>query len=278
MLRPRWAMPWNIRDVPDARLAGLGKSRWLVGAQTLPKTITIGGAVVALLLAMVLIPYDYSLRSDGHLQPVNRRDVFAALDGTVERVLVKHGDMVEKGQLLAELQNTDLEVQMEDVLGERAAAQEQLISLDRSNYDEGKRLTVEERNRIAGQRSELKQKLASLDQQLTLYRVKKEKLKVVSPIRGEVTTWNLEQTLKLRPVRARPGAHERCRSGRAVGVGAATCPRTVPAPGNAPVKPSNPTCTSVIAWRLIRAPIARGRSGTCSYRPRFMATKEIPCW
>jgi len=131
---------------------------------------------------------------------VARRDVFAAVDGTVEEILVHHGEPVKKGQLLAVMRNTDLEVAMEDVTGKRAAAQEQLLSIDRAIYNESKKLSLEERNRLAGQRSELKQQLNSLGQQLELYRSKREKLKVLSPIDGEVTTWNVEQLLKLRPV------------------------------------------------------------------------------
>lgn len=179
----------------------IGKSRWLIEARQLPKTVSIGSAVLVALLAMFIVPYKFNLSSEGLLQPAMRRDVFAPLDGTVENILVKHGDKVKQGQLLAELRNTDLEVAMEDVLGQRAAAQEQLISLDRAIYDEGKRMAIDERNRIAGQRSEIKQKIASLDHQLKLYRAKRELLKVVSPVAGEITTWDVEQTLKFRPVR-----------------------------------------------------------------------------
>jgi len=37
----------------------------------------------------------------GTLQPVERRDIFAPLPGKVMKVLVKHGDSVEVGQVLA---------------------------------------------------------------------------------------------------------------------------------------------------------------------------------
>jgi multidrug efflux pump subunit AcrA (membrane-fusion protein) len=178
----------------------IGKSRWVVEARTLPKTLSIGGGVLLLLLAMFIVPYRYNLASDGTLQPVVRRDVFASVDGTVEEILVHHGQPVHKGQLLAVMRNTDLEVAMEDVTGKRAAAQEQLLSIERAIYNEGKKLSLEERNRLAGQRSELNQQLNSYDQQLELYRAKREKLKVLSPTDGEVTTWNVEQLLKLRPV------------------------------------------------------------------------------
>ena len=70
----------------------LGKSRWIVGARTLPKTISITLAVVALLVALFVWPADFNVQSKGSLEPVDRRDVFAEIDGVVVDVAVDHGD------------------------------------------------------------------------------------------------------------------------------------------------------------------------------------------
>jgi multidrug efflux pump subunit AcrA (membrane-fusion protein) len=100
-----------------------------------------------------------------------------------------------------ELRNTDLDVEMERVTGDLAGAQEQLLALDRAIFDEGKRMQADERNRMAGQRAEVKQKIAALELQLNLLRTKRQKLKVLSPVAGEVTTWNVDEMLQGRPVR-----------------------------------------------------------------------------
>jgi multidrug efflux pump subunit AcrA (membrane-fusion protein) len=173
----------------------IGKSRWLIEARTLPKTVAVGALVVAALLALTFVPYRFDLQSNGTLQPTMRREVFANIDGRVERILVKHGEQVHKGQLLAEMRNTDLEVQYEDVTGQRAAAQEQLLAVHRAIYDEGKRMPIDERNRLEGQRAELKQKLMSLDSQIALLKSKLEKLKVVAPTDGEMVTWDVDTLL-----------------------------------------------------------------------------------
>lgn len=178
----------------------LGKSKWVLEARTLPKTIAVVMVLVAAVLALILVPYDFKVQSPGTLQPVFRREVYAPLDGTVEEVLVEHGDDVKEGQLLAVLRNTDLEVALTDVLGQLAATREQLLSVERALFNERQRLSQEEKNRLAGQRGELRQKIESLTRQRDLYELKRDKLKVTSPITGEVTTWDLQQTRKFRPV------------------------------------------------------------------------------
>ncbi|HWA98367.1 MAG TPA: HlyD family efflux transporter periplasmic adaptor subunit, partial [Pirellulales bacterium] len=181
----------------------IGRSRWVVASRTLPKTLSIGGAILVALIALFVIPWPFSVSSDGTMLPVSRREVFAPLDGTVSAIHVKHGDQVEEGTLLVELRNTDLEVAISDVTGQRMATQEQILAIDRARtiVEKGKSASLEERNRLEGERSELKQKLASLDQQLTVYHEKRKLLEVRSPIAGQVTTWNIEQLLRQRPVR-----------------------------------------------------------------------------
>ena len=72
----------------------IGKSRFLVKARTLPKTILVVSAVLIVLLAMVVVPWGFKMQADGSIEPVLRREVFAGIDGTVEEVFVADGDKV----------------------------------------------------------------------------------------------------------------------------------------------------------------------------------------
>jgi multidrug efflux pump subunit AcrA (membrane-fusion protein) len=175
----------------------------MVEARALPRTISIGVGAALAIAALFVVPWNFKVSCSGTLQPSGRREVFAPLDGTVVAVHVKHGDRVDQDAPLVDLRNTDLEVALSDVTGQRMATQEQILSVDRARtlVDKGKSATPEERNRLEGQRSELRQKLASLDQQLEVYRQKRQQLAVQSPIAGNVTTWNVEQLLRERPVR-----------------------------------------------------------------------------
>ena len=51
----------------------LGKARWIVGARTLPKTLTITAAVLALLAALCFWPWDFNVQCKGTLEPVQPR-------------------------------------------------------------------------------------------------------------------------------------------------------------------------------------------------------------
>jgi hypothetical protein len=77
-----------------------------------------------------------------------------------------------------------------------------MTAVERTMLDEGKRLSAEEVARFSGDRSEIRQQLASIGRELALYAEKKRQAVVVSPIDGEVTTWNAESLLENRPVRA----------------------------------------------------------------------------
>ncbi len=177
----------------------IGKSRWIVQARTLPKTLLIGGAILTAILALFVVPAPYKLSGKGTLEPVNKRDVFAGVDGVVQRVLVKHGQQVHKGDALLELRNTDLDVSINDVTGRLAATREQRKSAERSLHED-RHLTAEERERTMGQMLQYSRTEESLDAQLKLYRQKEEQLKVVSPLDGEVITWQLDDKLLNRPV------------------------------------------------------------------------------
>src|SRR5439155_11781369 len=138
--------------------------------------------------------YDFSVHSSGTLQPLLRRDVFANLDGTVDKILVKHGDAVQGEQIVAHLRNTDLDVAIEKVIGDINATREQLSSVERQQreVDPRKPGALDERTRLAGERAQLLQKQESLNKQLGLYMLKKDKLNIKAPIAGQITTWNVE--------------------------------------------------------------------------------------
>ena len=78
----------------------LGKARWILKARTLPKTIIIVAAVLAVIVAMVVVPYPFKMRAEGTLEPVHRRQVFAGIGGVVDEVYVGHGDTVEGEQAI----------------------------------------------------------------------------------------------------------------------------------------------------------------------------------
>ncbi len=64
----------------------LGKTRWVLEARTLPKTLGIAGAVLAVLLFLLVYPARFTLEAKGTLEPVRRQDVFAGVNGMVKEL------------------------------------------------------------------------------------------------------------------------------------------------------------------------------------------------
>jgi len=179
----------------------LGKSRVLTTARNLPKTLLATLATAAAVAALVLVPADLRLEGKGTLEPVHHRDVFAGIDGVVESISggIEHGADVKEGQLLATLRNIELDVALTDVLGRKAASEEQLVSTRRALLEDQK-ISADEKTRMAGRAAQLQREIESLEEQRKLYETKKLDLAVRSPIDGVIVTWQVRDRLMLRPV------------------------------------------------------------------------------
>jgi multidrug efflux pump subunit AcrA (membrane-fusion protein) len=178
----------------------LGKTKVVLRARTLPKVVAISVGVVFAILFMIFFPADFTLQAKGTIEPVYRWDVYARSDGVVDELFVKHGDLVQAGQLLAKLRNTELEVALQEVTGKLATVRQRTLSLEREVLEGKNRMTPEERSRVLGQLMEGRQELNSLNAQYTLYTKKKEDLVVKSPAKGRIVTWDLQNRLIERPV------------------------------------------------------------------------------
>lgn len=182
----------------------IGHSRFLVKARTLPKTITISAAVLAAIIILIVWPADFDLHGKGTLEPVDRREVFASVDGVVYEIKddngrkIEHGTWVKQGQLLARLRSKDLELQQTDIEGQKRAAREKYFSI--KGLLSGRQLLPEEQDRLRGDLAEAQKKLETLEDESKLFEKKMKELEIRSPIDGQVVTWDLENRLMARPV------------------------------------------------------------------------------
>lgn len=179
----------------------LGKTRWVLEARTLPKTLSIAAGVLLVLLFLAIWPANFSLESKGTLEPVIRRNVFAGIEGSVDKIPMRidHGAKVKKDELLLQLRSTKAQVALTEIEGQRLTTSQQLTSIE-SELLRGRTLKPEEQIRLFGQQAELQQKLISLKAQLELYKAEQAELEVRSPIAGEIITWDLRNRLLTRPV------------------------------------------------------------------------------
>ena len=178
----------------------LGKSRVLVAARNLPKTIAV--ALGALILAAVLafVPADFTISCDGQILPEHRRNVFAEIDGVVDEIFVDHDSVVKNGASLLKLKNPDVAYQRQELIGQIDAMSQQITMV------EALKLTVddsENQQQLAEQNVEaLRANLRSYRDQLSTLDLKAQKLELTSPIDGNVITWDLREQLRDRPIQA----------------------------------------------------------------------------
>ena len=180
----------------------LGKVRWVLRARTLPKTGLIALAVVSALCCL-FIPYPFKMQAKGTLQPVDRQQVFAGIDGVVEEVLVDDAEgpkTVQQGELLVRLRNPDLKVAIEDVEGQLGTTRKHVASIQRTLFEAANRMSPDELSTLYGELAENQQREASLEAQWLLYKEKEKDLEVRSPRKGQVTTFQVKKLLMTRPV------------------------------------------------------------------------------
>jgi hypothetical protein len=177
----------------------LGNARWVVEARMLPRAIGVAIVLAAAVLALVVIPSDFDLPARGKLLPSIRRDIFAQTDGVVVDVPVRHEQLVQQDEVLCKMTNSNLEVEQANLLGRKHTTLERIHSAQRLQLDD-RRLTVEERNRLAGELLELAQVDESIDRELGLLEQKLQQLIVRTDMAGQVVTWNVRDALLRRPV------------------------------------------------------------------------------
>lgn len=198
----------NLPLMPVMR--ALGRVGWFARRPQAPLLLAAAALLMAGVLALIVVPAELQIGARGEMQPALRRQVFAPSDGVVERIAIAAPSasaqkrvMVERGQMLLELSNSQLRYETTRVQGQRQTAEKQLVTVQVTrraaapkspeSQDRYKELTARE--------EELKEQLAGLDNQLEVLRQRERQLQVVSPIAGEVLTWDASQLLDARPVR-----------------------------------------------------------------------------
>lgn len=177
----------------------IGKMKWLVQAQTLPKTLLALGAVLVLIMALIFVPWDFNLEGKGTLQPSIRREVFAQVNGTVSNVLVKHRSEVKKDQVLLELKSPQLSEDYEKHLKDLDVSTESVRMVTRQLKE---RLPADEEMQLTSQLMEEQVQVAGLQRQLDIFQQQMDDLQVRSPSDGIVISWDVEDMLRGRPVQA----------------------------------------------------------------------------
>lgn len=182
----------------------LGKTASLFRGRTFFKTAGVLALLGGIIYALVVIPAEFEVAARGKLQPVERWDIFARIDGDVVSVPVRHGQTVSRGDVLAELHSPDLAEEFERLLGRQKGVQEKTSSTNKRLLDNNRggasRLTPYDESRLAGELVELRQEAENIRREQELFTQKQKRLRVVADEAGQVVTWEVEASLLRRPV------------------------------------------------------------------------------
>ncbi|WP_145344404.1 efflux RND transporter periplasmic adaptor subunit [Rosistilla ulvae] len=179
----------------------LGDMAWVVRVRAWPKLLVATVLMTALVLGTILVPVEFSLATEGTLEPSTRNFIFAPADGVITDLAVTHRSRVDKGDLIARVQNFDADLKLEELQGELQTTTNKLRSARASRTDAtAGSLSPSQINRLAAEEEELEQWRQSLETQLELLRTQRQTLDIRTPIAGEVITWDLKNLLTARPV------------------------------------------------------------------------------
>ncbi len=187
--------PWLARALSSPRGGPLSR-RFLAVAVLL-------GSIAAAVAGALMVQTDFEVSCRGVLQPIARRDIFAPLDGTVERLLVTSGDRVDKDHLLLVLESTELQYEQTRLNGELQTSRGNLHSVRASLATTAGQGTDSRARRLqlAAEEQSLKELITSLERRSSLLQQQSDQLRVTSPVAGQVLTSSVEQRLDSRPVK-----------------------------------------------------------------------------
>jgi hypothetical protein len=184
----------------------IGKSKFIVKARTLPKTIMVVVAVLLVILALFLWPADFYLHAKGTLEAVHRQDVYADAEGQVYEFgkdasgkTIEEGSKVNKDQILLRLRNPTATAQLIEIEGQVNTETQRADDLN-NQLAMNHGLRPDEHARLMGELNESNQKLFSLKAQRDIQKAKVAYLEVHCPMDGHIATSDLKKRLEDRPV------------------------------------------------------------------------------
>lgn len=182
----------------------LASTRTKIG-RTLAESVKFRRLVLFAILASIgaalyLVPTELRMEGKGALRAEVRRGVFAPEGGTVRQVSVEHGSPVKAGNPLAVIENTELNVQLQQAREEFVSNNEMLRLKEAEMQD--RTLPKQRQIQIDGEIAEITEKLAYLNARIELLTARIAAMKLTAPIDGVVASWDPQKQLRDRPVQA----------------------------------------------------------------------------
>ncbi len=189
----------SILFLPLRRRLAAGR-RWLQGRRLLI-TLAAAGAAFAALAMLLFGEWKYRVEGTGRLMPVARSEIFAPEDADVVAIHVNDGEQVAAGQRLVQLSSDELEAAYVAAANEVLEQQQRLLSI-RAELDNAKEhARRDEAIRLQGEAVQTQIAIAAAEEHRAVLESRRNQLEVRSPLAGTVSTFQVEQLLRDRPIR-----------------------------------------------------------------------------
>ena len=157
--------------------------------------------VSLIILSLVFaLPVPIRLHATAVLVPLIQQHVYAPIDATVETVLVTHGQSMKVGDPLIQLRSPALSAEYEQSLAQQLRTKQRLEDIEARLLRETA-LSPAQRDELEGERKVITSVWPIEMKQLALLRKQIDSLCVVANIDGIVSTWNVQDSLRDRPLR-----------------------------------------------------------------------------
>jgi multidrug efflux pump subunit AcrA (membrane-fusion protein) len=167
----------------------------------LRRRVLVGVAIAAVLSALIFVRTDFEIEAPATLMPQTVQDIFATTSGTVREIKVEHGQHVDKGAVLAVLDDAQLDLETEHVHGELATVRKRLEAIAVARADNRSHEEISpDRLPLSAEAMQLELRQKSLVEQASILSKRREELTLRSPFAGEVLTFDVQHALRGRPV------------------------------------------------------------------------------
>jgi RND family efflux transporter MFP subunit len=167
----------SLRKALPAARAWIRDKRGKYMAWKITRVQQVGA--LGLVLLFLLPPLSSKVTTDLVLEPGRDARLRATVDGRIQKVFVREGDQVKEGQMLAVLENPDINADVQSLTQQLALASSNLRNnQDRSDYSQAAQVV---RDR------------ARLEQKLSVAQKRAQDLEIRAPMDGVVITSNVDQ-------------------------------------------------------------------------------------
>jgi multidrug efflux pump subunit AcrA (membrane-fusion protein) len=146
-----------------------------------------------------MIPIPLVVKGTGYVQPQKTQIVYAPRRAVVDRLMVDHGQLVQAGDVLAELVDDELQSHLQGLVNQLAILKQQLNSLRDERSRTGNR-EPDQLEKLVLEQSSVEQEIRGIEVQIDIARRNRQSLTLTADRSGRVDAWQIEDRMRGRPV------------------------------------------------------------------------------